>query len=309
MSRQPLFFSAVLLTIASALTACADPDMDMGADPTERVGAVAEGVGGTGSNNVSPQAIDAEPLKRSVTDMHGITSSSVADPIQLCRAGTVTSTGCTMKPEWEAWLNADSTPRTWMMKGIAKCSVEAAFTITTSDALQSFPGQWPLYPGWKSGRLVGQDKRERVSSCILSLLNGNNASLSICIIGPGAAPFSDACTDPNIVTREGGFFGDLFGATPTAYIAGPDAAEVANTGRVCTATLGSYCCAENDTACPHKIVLAGAIIGSPDQGFANKRCNGLAAAGSYEYCTSFHSTREPGRVYSNVFTTFVPVIP
>lgn len=307
MSRQTLIFSAVLLTVASALTACADPDVD--ADSSERVAGVAEGIGGTGSNNVSPQAIDAEPLKRSVTNQYGITSTSVADPIDLCRAGTVTSTGCTMKQEWEAWLAADSTPRTWMMKGIAKCSVESSFTIQTSDGLQSFPGQWPLYPSWKSGRLAGQDKRERVSSCILSLLNGNNASLSICIIGPGASPFSDACTDPSIVTREGGFFGDLFGVTPTAYVAGPDSANVANTGRVCTATQGTYCCAENDTTCPHKIVLAGAIIGSPDQDFANKRCDSLAAAGSFEYCTSFHSTREPGRNYTNVFTTFVPALP
>ncbi|MFT3772083.1 MAG: hypothetical protein QM820_42295 [Minicystis sp.] len=89
-------------------------------------------------------------------------------------------------------------------------------------------------------------------------------------------------------------------------MAGPDTDEVLVNGRICAATQGSYCCAENDTNCAHHIVLAGAILGSPDQSFANKRCNALAASGSFEYCTSFFSTREPNRVYTNVFTTFVP---
>ena len=44
--------------------------------------------------------------------------------------------------------------------------------------------------------------------------------------------------------------------------------------------------------------------------FANKRCNApLVTSGSNQYCPSFYTTREPGRSYTNVFTTFVPAAP
>jgi hypothetical protein len=192
------------------------------------------------------------------------------------------------------------------MKGIAKCAVSSSFTISAPAGGPAFAGQWELYPSWKSGRLTGQDKRERVSSCLLSLLNGNNAELDLCIVGPGT-PFDMPCSDPTLNIREGGFFGDLFAANPTAYVAGPDTADPVDSGRACFATQGNYCCAENDTNCNHRIVLTGSILGSPDQSFANKRCNAaLVTAGSNQYCPSFFSTREPGRSYTNVFTTFVP---
>jgi hypothetical protein len=303
MTTKKLMFTGAVLAVASGLPACSP------GDESEEVGVAKQAEGPTGNNNVSPEAIDAAPLARPVTNASSITTPSNPDPLALCHSGSVTSTGCVMRQEWESWLAADSTPRMWMMKGIAKCSVESTFTIRTADGTKTFPGQWPLYPGWKTNRLNGGDKRERVSACILSLLNGNNATLDICIIGPGGSPFSDACTDPSITLREGGFYGDLFADPPRAYIAGPDSDDIANTGRVCTSNQSSYCCAESDPSCPHKIVLAGAILGSPDQGFANKRCNQLATSGSFEYCTSYFSTREPGRNYTNVFTTFVPALP
>lgn len=263
-----------------------------------------------GSNNLWPGAIAADPLKRSTLNAYGITSSSNPDPLPLCANGTVSSTGCRLRAEWKAWLNADEEHRAPTMKAIAKCSVESTFTIVDSSGVFSFPGQWPLYTSWKNGRLDHQDKRERVSSCILTLLNGNNLSLTLCIVGPGGTPFSDACGDPTMIVREGGFFGDLFAPTPTAYVAGPDSINPVDSGRACFASSGTYCCAESDTDCPQRIVLAGSILGSPDQNFANKRCNApLVTSGNNEYCPSFFSTREPNRSYTNVFTTFVPVVP
>jgi hypothetical protein len=302
-----LAFTAVLLASACTLTACAFEDgSESGGD--ESVGTAFQGVGGTGMNNVSPQAIDERVLRRGLTDVYGITTPSNPDPSALCKGGTITATGCTLKPEWETWLLDDSTVRGYMMKGIAKCAVESSFTVRTSDGSLSWAGQWGLYQGWKDNRLDGQDKRERVSSCILTLLNGNNVTLNICIIGPGGSPFSDACTDPKITSREAGFFGDLFAQNPTAYVAGPGADLAADTGRACYGNLGSYCCAESDTSCAHHIVRAGAILGSPTNNYADKRCLGFATSGSFTYCTSFYSTREPNRVYSNVFTTFVPAL-
>ncbi len=115
----------------------------------------------------------------------------------------------------ESWLGADAGPRAWMMKGIAKCAVDSNFTITTADGTKSFPGQWGLFGGWKTSPLLGQDKRERMSACILALLNGNDESLALCIVGPGASPFSDACSDAGMTVREGGYFGDLFAQSPT----------------------------------------------------------------------------------------------
>jgi hypothetical protein len=290
-----------------ALPACGGELNDV---DDEDVADVEQSVGFGGSNNLWPGAIAADPLKRSNLNAHGITSSSIADPLPLCTNGTITSTGCTLKAEWKAWLNADEEHRVPTMKAIAKCSVESTFTIVDSSGTFSFPGQWPLYTSWKSNRLNGQDKRERVSSCILTLLNGNNLELSLCIIGPGGAPFSDACNDPIMTRREGGFFGDLFAPTPTAYVAGPDTSEPVNSGRACFAASGTYCCAESDTTCPQRIVLAGSILGSPDQNFANKRCNAaLVNSGVNSFCPSYYSTREPGRSYTNVFTTFVPAAP
>ena len=302
-SRFGLF--GALFVAAAALPACTDGEVDTGDEDVEEA---ASAVGPTGENNYPPSAVDSDPLKRSVTNAFGITSSTNPDPLQLCAVGTVTSTGCTLQTSWKSWMDADATNRAPTMKAIAKCATESSFTITTTG--YSFGGQWGLYPGWKSNRLNGQDKRERVSACMLSLLNGNNVELNLCIIGPGGAPFNDACSDPSITMREGGFFGDLFAATPTAYVAGPDSADPVDSGRACTSTNGKYCCAESDTTCTHRVVLAGAILGSPDQSYANKRCNGsLVASGNNQYCTSFFSTREPNRSYTNVFTTFVPVAP
>lgn len=301
------WLTGALLLAAAALPACNGTAGDL--DDLEDVGEAQDAIGPIGTNDLAPYAIDSDPLRRSVTNVHGLTTPSNPDPMQLCQGGTVTSSGCTMKAQWENWMAADSTNRAPTMMGIAKCAVESGFAITTADGTQSFGGQWGLYASWKTNRLTGQDKRERISSCILTLLNGNDEELALCIIGPGGAPFNDGCSDPTIHIREGGFFGDLFAATPTAYVAGPDTAEPALTGRACFAEQGIYCCAEEDTTCNHRIVLAGAILGSPDQNFANRRCNGqLVDAGGNEYCTSFFSTREPNRSYTNVFTTFVPPI-
>lgn len=297
-SRTALF--AAVFAAASILPACAvEPESE-----GEEIGAAAEAVGGTGNNNVNPKAVDIRPLRRSVTNAAGITSSGTADPLQLCDAGTITASGCTLSPEWDSWLAADA-DRGDMMKGIAKCAVEPGFTLAGAGGSLAFPGQWGLFPEWKDSRLDGKDKRERVSACILTLLNGDNQTLSLCIIGPGGAPFSDACSDPNITIREGGFFGDLFAASPTAYVAGPNTQSMLDTGRACTTSGGSsYCCAEGNSTCPHHIVKAGAMEGP------NARCNAFATVtsggNSYTYCTEFYSTREPDRTYTNVFTTFVP---
>lgn len=297
---------SALLVSVTALPACGGEMM--ADDIDENVAEVEQAEGYAGGNNLWPGAISADPLKRANLNAHGVTTPSNPDPLALCANGTVTSTGCTLRAEWQAWLNADEEHRVPTMKAITKCAVESTFTIVDSSGTFSFPGQWPLYPSWKSNRLNGQDKRERVSSCILTLLNGNNQVLTLCIIGPGGSPFSDACSDPSLNNREGGFFGDLFAANPTAYVAGPDTSDPVDSGRACTSTSGNYCCAESDTACPQRIVLAGAILGSADQNYANKRCNApLVNSGGNSYCPSFFSTREPGRSYTNVFTTFVPV--
>ncbi len=299
--------TGAILLAALSLPACVGDPSDF--EDFEEVAEVSQAEGWPGENNLPPYAIDSQPLKRSVTNTYGITEPTNPNPQQLCATDSVTSTGCTMRGEWEDWMNADPDNRVPMMKGIAKCSVSADFSIEDSSGTFSFPGQWELYPSWKTTRLTGQDKRERVSSCLLSLLNGNNEVLRLCIIGPGGSPFNDACSDPEINIREGGFFGDLFASIPTAYVAGPDTADPVDSGRACFGSEGNYCCLEDDTSCPHRIVLAGAILGAPAQNYANKRCNApLVNSGGNWYCPSFYSTREPGRSYTNVFTTFVPPV-
>ncbi|HEU4406388.1 MAG TPA: hypothetical protein VFS43_14070 [Polyangiaceae bacterium] len=294
--------AGALLAPAASLSACADA-----LDDREDVASAEMAIGYPGDNNLPPFAIDSDPLKRSVTNGFAITTPGLADPLQLCESSSVTATGCTMRPEWQSWMNADPTNRVHVMKGLAKCAVAPGFFVRDASGSKAFPGQWNLYPSWSTSRLVGQDKRERVSSCLLSLLNGNNQELRLCIIGPGGAPFSDACSDPSLTIREGGYYGDLFANEPKAYVAGPDAAEPLTSGRACFGAQGNYCCAEGDTACQHRIVLTGAIVGSPEQNFANKRCNApLVQSGANWHCPSFFSTREPGRNYTNVFTAFVP---
>jgi len=288
---------AAILTAAAALTACAFDGTE--SDGDEDVGLAQQGVGGTGLNNVKPKAIDGRHFRRSFTDSYGMTSPTNPDVSAFCKAGTITANGCVLAPEWEDWL-ADDVDRGDMLKGVAKCAVESTFTIRNADGSLTWPGQWGLYPNWKDHRLNSQEKRERVSACILTLLNGNNQTLNLCIIGPGGSPFSDACSDPQITTREAGFFGDLFASSPKAYVVGPQVDPVDASGRACNASSGTYCCDEDNMSCPHWIVRAGGMLG-PDQ-----RCLGFATSGSFTYCTSFYSTREPNRVYNYGFTTFVP---
>jgi hypothetical protein len=278
----------------------------------ELLGEAMQGIGGTGYNNVSPEAIDALSLSQSVTDAYGITNSGhgITDPYQLCIASTITSTGCTMSTQWENWVfdyqnqGQNAYAHAQMMKGIAKCSVEPTFTISTSNGTGQFPGQWPLFTSWKTGPLQGQPDHEYVSACILTLLNGNNESLQLCIIGPGGTPFSDACNNPSQFTvREGGYFGELFAATPSAYVVGPETAPVDVNGRDCYASQGTYCCDELQSPCNHHIFRAGAMDGT------NSRCSSFAYTGpnnQYEYCTSFWTERETGRSYTHGFTTFIP---
>src|SRR5262249_49395140 len=103
MSLQNLVITGVLLAATSALVGCPYGDES----EREEGGAAKQAVGPNGGNDISPEAIDAEPLKRSVTNSFGITSPNMADPLPLCKAGTISPTGCTMKEEWEMWLAAD----------------------------------------------------------------------------------------------------------------------------------------------------------------------------------------------------------
>ena len=170
----------------------------------------------TGVNNLPPAVIDSDPVMRSVTDAFGITSSGSsgstpnADPLRLCQSDPGTAASCTLKSEWNSWRLADSANRNHMLKGIAKCAMSSGFEIVAPDGSARWGGIWGMFPEWKTGRLQGQAKRERLSACILSLLNGNNLELNLCLIGPGSG-YSDPCADTAINIREGGFFGDLFG--------------------------------------------------------------------------------------------------
>ncbi len=273
------------------------------------MGTTVEGVGGTGSNNVSPQAVADLSLMQSVTTKFHITSATDSDPSQLCISSTDTGTACNMTPQWESWLTndnqggADAAAHDWMMKGIAKCALPSGFVISNHDGSKQYPGQWGLFESWEEGSLGGQIAHEWMSACILTLLNGNNESLHLCIIGPGGSPFSDACDDSTITVREGGFYGDLFAANPTAYIVGPQDAPPDINGRDCYATNGTYCCEESDTSCTQHIILTGGMTGS------DSRCNIFQTTGSngqYQYCASFWTNREPGRNYTHGFTTFIP---
>ncbi|MEZ4313512.1 MAG: hypothetical protein R3F14_36275 [Polyangiaceae bacterium] len=216
-------FGLACAVVGASLSLGACTNVESDAD-FEDVDEASSAIGPTGSNNIPPAAYDSDPLARPVTNSFNITTLANADPVQLCKAGTVTSTGCILKSQWEDWMNADEENRVPMMKGIAKCAVDAGF-ITDSTGELEFPGQWNLFPTWRLNRLEGQAKRERMSACLISLVNGENQTLNLCLIGPGASPFSDGCDDPSMTTREGGYFGDLFAATPTAYVAGPDAAD------------------------------------------------------------------------------------
>ena len=285
MLQRNMFVGAVLA--ASMLAACAGEPED------ELLGVAQQGVGGTGFNDVSPEAIDANSLSQGVTNDYGITNSShgITDPLQLCITSTVTSSGCTMRQEWEAWVNDshhsgnNAYAHQQMMKGIAKCAVEPTFTIQNTDGSLSFPGQWPLYTSWKTNRLSGQDKHERVSACILTLLNGNDESLQLCIIGPGGSPFSDACSRPATSPCARAATSATSSPTPPPPTSsGPDQPRCTSTGATATPSQGTYCCDERDTSCSHHIVRAGAMEGS------DSRCNGFAYTGpnnQYEYCTSF----------------------
>src|SRR5262245_3194847 len=96
MTKCTLMFTGMLL--AAAQSACAY------GDPTEALGAAEEGVGGSGTDCVSPQAIDAASLSRGVTNEYGITTPFNADALQICLDGTVSANGCIMRPEWAHWL-------------------------------------------------------------------------------------------------------------------------------------------------------------------------------------------------------------
>jgi hypothetical protein len=296
---ERLIFAGALLVGAPILAACGgDPD-----DP-EFVAWVEQGWGGTGTNNIPPVAFQADPLKRSTLNSYGITSSSNADPLPLCEPNTGSSTWCTLKAEWEAWRSADPTNRNEVLEGIAKCSVASTFQIRLPGSGAAFPGQWAMFSNWRYNRLAGVASRERLSACILSLVNAANISVSLCLIGPGQG-FDAPCSDPSFSVREAGFFGDLFREWPTAYVSGPSQAEIASNGRVCA---NESCCQEGapDFECNRRLTRAGTILGEAPT-FATKRCSGnlveSGTSGNF-FCTQFYSVEEQ-YYYNNVFTSFI----
>ena len=132
-----------------------------------------------------------------------------------------------------------------------------------------------------------------MSACILTLLNGNNESLELCIIGPGGSPFSDACDDPNINVREGGFFGDLFATHPQRLrrrapgrAAGHRRARLLRPNRAPTAATRATPPARTTSSSPARCRARTAAA------TASRR---RGPTGEYQYCTSFWTNREPGR--------------
>lgn len=306
MSRK-LVSLVALLGGTSALFGC------IAGQGAELVGTARQGQGGTGSNDVSPQALGAVSATLGVLDPYGITSSMasppVVDPLHLCDQDPGSGSSCLVGQAWNNWLNdsvnhgRDMVSHQWMMTGFAKCALESGFTVY-DKAGNAYPGEWGLQSGWKTNRLAGQADHERVSGCIIAMLNGNDEHITIAMFSPGA-PFNAPCDDPSFTQREAGFFGDLFGAKQTAYVAGPQEDQLVDNGRVCSATQGTYCCLESDsdTTCNHgsKIVLVPGIL---------QRCNDnpMPYAGNSpdQFCTSFFSTKEPGRVYHYGWTTYLP---
>jgi hypothetical protein len=300
-NTKSLISSGAMLLAVAATPACSPAAGDAGLYTTQQA------VYYVGRNDLNPGAVDTQVLRRSVTNQYGITTSSVADPMSLCAPGA-TSTSCTVNAAWESWRTdsnlsaSDRGYRESMLQALVKCAMPTGFTLYYGGGASSQVGYFGLYPSWQAGPLAGQDKHERISACALSLLNGNNVSLALCIIGPGGSPFSDDCGDASMTVREGGYFGDLFAANPTAYVVGPNTAPQVTDGRACFANQGTYCCAEDDSSCPHHIVLAGGFAAG-----TNQRCTATATTSTgRQYCTSFYSTREPGRTYNAGFTTFIP---
>src|SRR5262249_21778290 len=149
-----------------------------------------------------------------------------------------------------------------------------------------------MFSNWRYNRLGGVPARERLSACLLSLVNAANQTVSLCLIGPGAG-FDAPCSDPSFNTREAGFFGDLFRESPTPYGTGPAAAYIASNGRVCA---NNSCCDEGvpDAQCNRRITRAGTILGMPPS-YSTQRCSGAlvqaGTSGNY-YCTQYFSVEE-----------------
>jgi hypothetical protein len=290
----------VFLTTVPLLAACGAE----GFDDADHLGTAMQGWGGGGTNNIDVIAFQGDPLKRSTTNGAGITSQSDGNLKRLCQPNTGNSTWCYLKSEWEDWRSADATNRNHILKGIAKCSQSSSFELRAPNSGPTFPGQWAMFPDWRSQSLVGVAARERVSACLLSLVNAANQTVSLCLIGPGAG-FNDPCSDSSFNVREAGFFGDLFRESPTAYIAGPADATIPSDGRVCA---NDSCCDEGvpDAQCNKRLTRAGTILGIPPN-YTTQRCSGgLVQAGDSEnyFCTQFYSTEEEYD-YNYGFTSFI----
>src|SRR5690242_16663625 len=114
---------AALLVSVTALPACGGELND--ADVDEDVGEAELAGTWTGANNLWPGAIAADPLKRATLLAYAVIEQNNYDPHPICENGSISSTGCTLKSEWQQWLNADEEHRAPTMKAITKCSVES----------------------------------------------------------------------------------------------------------------------------------------------------------------------------------------
>jgi hypothetical protein len=304
MVMKKLTYAVSLVVLSSCFTACAYGSGDE-SEP-ERLGVVDQGLGGTQNNNLSAQAEATASASLPVLYAFGLTSSSsVSDPLGLCQSDPGSNNSCVVAKPWNNYLNdsvnngADKVSHYAMMKGFAKCALETGFTLYAKDGT-AFPGEVGLNPDWKTSRLTGTDNHERLSGCLIALLNGDNVTRSLCMISPGA-PYNAPCDDPGMALQEGGFFGDLFSTIPSAYVASTSNVPYTS-GRVCGSNFSQYCCNEGSSCASTKIFFVSSF---------SARCEHIAYAGpnqTYPYCASFYSTMEPGRHYLYGFTTYVPAL-
>jgi hypothetical protein len=190
-----------VMSSALMLAACSAVDPVSGDDVGHRSQASITG------NSITGNALDTNALHLSTLNLHALNAAAL-DPAALAAIQDPGSNG-TLARQFVQYTTS--------------CAFNASqtFSFSWTDAAgtthqESYPGDLGLAPYWAGGPLIASDDRW-ISACLTARVNWYGVRVTLSARSPGAKlPISDT-ERTTFTTREGAFFGNLFGTSPAVY--------------------------------------------------------------------------------------------
>jgi hypothetical protein len=145
--------------------------------------------------------------------------SYCASSTSLCVGSSCTAVASCTNSDLTKWIDSSPTNNLLILQYEIQCALPSTVTVRVNyrGTLYAWAGAANLGPDWQSG-LMSSASQEAVSSCLLARVNASGQHLSIDMFGPMSGLNTSSSADAPYSFREAVVFGNLFLATPQAYL-------------------------------------------------------------------------------------------